>query len=319
MRWTWLVLGLLTLGYALTGVYQIYPGERAVVRRFGRVLEEKPVPGLWLSLPWGMDRVDRVPVHLVRRLEIGAASLADERRGQKAERTPQPGQLVTGDQNLVNARVAVDYTVAPAEEAIVEFVLHQDRLEGMLSRATEAALAEWVAGRRIDDLLTRGKAELPEPLAHEVQRRIAPFELGVLVRGVVVLELLPPDEVRGAFEDVTRAHTEVRTREQDALQAAARRAAGAHADRYAAEQQAQADAASIRLQARAEAAAFARRLAEYRRLKQENADALTALWWDHMSRLFRTMREGGRLDLLDHRLGGDGLDITVAPALPKKK
>ena len=52
---------LLLVGYLLTGVTQVRPGERAVVRRFGRVLEQKPEPGLWIGLPWGMDRVDRVP------------------------------------------------------------------------------------------------------------------------------------------------------------------------------------------------------------------------------------------------------------------
>ena len=55
---------------ALTaGVVQVRPGERAVVRRFGRVLEHKPEPGLWVGLPWGMDRVDRVAVDRVQSVD----------------------------------------------------------------------------------------------------------------------------------------------------------------------------------------------------------------------------------------------------------
>src|SRR5207249_2127753 len=57
--------------YLLTGVAQVRPGERAVVRRFGRVVIPHPAPGLWVGLPWGMDRVDRVPVNFVRRLTVG--------------------------------------------------------------------------------------------------------------------------------------------------------------------------------------------------------------------------------------------------------
>ena len=53
-------------GLPATGLYQVLPGEAAVVRRFGRVLPERPEPGLYLGLPWGMDRVDRVAVDQLR-------------------------------------------------------------------------------------------------------------------------------------------------------------------------------------------------------------------------------------------------------------
>src|SRR5262249_6232486 len=62
---------LLLLAYLATGLTEVRPGERAVIRRFGRVLEETPGPGLWIGLPWGMDRVDRVSVDSVRRVVVG--------------------------------------------------------------------------------------------------------------------------------------------------------------------------------------------------------------------------------------------------------
>src|SRR5437879_10778191 len=69
---------LVALGaYLLTGIAQVRPGERAVVRRFGRVVAQ-PLPGLWIGLPWGMDRVDRVPVSFVRRAYIGYDPEADD-------------------------------------------------------------------------------------------------------------------------------------------------------------------------------------------------------------------------------------------------
>jgi modulator of FtsH protease HflK len=71
MRYLLGIVVLVVLGYALTGVVQVSPGERAVVRRFGRVLEHKPEPGLWVGLPWGMDRVDRVAVDRVQSTTVG--------------------------------------------------------------------------------------------------------------------------------------------------------------------------------------------------------------------------------------------------------
>ena len=62
MRFLKWILPLGIVLYLLTGVVEVRRGERAVVRRFGRVLAEQPEPGLWVGLPWGMDRVDRVEV-----------------------------------------------------------------------------------------------------------------------------------------------------------------------------------------------------------------------------------------------------------------
>src|SRR5262245_11673750 len=99
-----LLLLLLLAAYLLTGVAQVRPGERAVVRRFGRVVAQ-PMPGLWIGLPWGMDRFDRVPVNFVQRLHVGFNPEIDDNSFMP------PGQMLTGDQNLVNIQVAIDFTV----------------------------------------------------------------------------------------------------------------------------------------------------------------------------------------------------------------
>src|SRR3954463_9497897 len=91
--------------YLLTGPTQVGPDERAVVRRFGKVVA-RPGPGLWVGLPWGMDRVDRVPVRTVRQLNIGY----DPATASDVKGTPV-GQLLTGDQNLVNVQLVLDYAI----------------------------------------------------------------------------------------------------------------------------------------------------------------------------------------------------------------
>src|SRR5439155_23106095 len=100
------LVALLAVSYVLTGVTQVLPGERAVVRRFGRVLDEHPGPGPWFGLPWGMDQVDRIAIDHVRRVEVGYNRDDEEETGL----TP-PGQLLTGDHNLVNVQVVIYYSV----------------------------------------------------------------------------------------------------------------------------------------------------------------------------------------------------------------
>ncbi|HVK13656.1 MAG TPA: SPFH domain-containing protein [Gemmataceae bacterium] len=297
------------VAYLLTGVAQVRPEERAVVRRFGRVVA-RPGPGLWVGLPYGIDRLDRVPIATVRRVSVGY-------RPESIEETP-PGQFLTGDQNLVNLQVAVDYAVGEEPDDLERFVLQQDRTDGAIARETEAALAEWVAGRTVDDVLLTGNAALPGWVVKRVQGRLEPLRLGVRVRQASVAYLAPPDEVRSAFEDVNAAQTNARAQEQRAHQEAARLGRDAEATAYQLAQQAQAYATTKAALAKAEADAFTRRLEQYRKLKATNPDVLTAIWYEEMGRVWAAFRAKGRVELLDPRLGPDGLDLThVVP--PRRK
>jgi modulator of FtsH protease HflK len=300
------------IAYLLTGVTQVRPGERAVIRRFGRVLDDKPGPGLWVGLPWGMDRVDRVSVDAVRRVEVGYRTGQDD----DAQATP-PGQLLTGDHNLVNVQVVIAYTVR--ESQVEDYVLQADRADDLVARAAEAVLAEWVAARPVDDVLLQGPAALRGWLVEQTQQRLEPYRLGVEVQQADVAHLFPPPAVKSAFDRVTQAQTEIRTAVHKAEQDAERRLSAGRSERYRVLQLAEAYAHEQRVRARAEADAFEKRLAQYRQLRQENPSFLNRIWLDEVTKLFTKMKDNGQLDLLDRHLSGDGLDLTVVQPPPKKK
>jgi modulator of FtsH protease HflK len=302
---------LLFVAYLLTGVAQVRPGERAVVRRFGRVVAQLD-PGLWVGLPWGMDRIDRVPVKFVQRLHVGFRPDADDA-------SPMPaGQLLTGDQNLVNVEAAIDYSVDDGD-AVVRYVLQRDRIEAALARAAEAAMAEWVAGRTVDEVLLTGKVRLRDWLMLRVQQRVDQYGLGIKVLTTTSLTwLAPPDDVRPEFERVAIAQSQMRTRENEANQDAEQKKRRSQSDADAMRQQAGAYAEGRKHLAEADAAAFLTRLEQYQRLSKDNPDVLTAIWWAEMGKVLAGMKANGQVDVLDERLSADGLDIMQF-ARPKKK
>src|SRR5207244_1022838 len=141
----------------------------------------------------------------------------------------------------------------------------------------------------------------------------------VRVKEASITYLNPPANVKKAFDEVARAQTEIRTRINQAEEAADRKAREADAEIFHKQRLTAAYAQEQYLQARAEAINFEKSLDQYRRLRVRNPDYLAGIWWDEISRLFTRMRQNGRLDLLDRYLGADGLDITQLPALPKKR
>jgi membrane protease subunit HflK len=302
MRWLLIPVALVAL-YLLTGVVQVRPGERAVIRRFGRVLDDKPGPGLLVGLPWGMDRVDRVEVDAVRELTIGYD-------GDPGDGSIIPaGQLLTGDSNLVNVQFTLYYKVAP--DALEEFVLHADRSPAMLARAAEAVAVEWVASQNVDDVLLRGKTALRKELIEKVGQRTQ--GLGVVVTGAEVSQIGPPDEVRDAFDSVARAQTQKATARFQAEQEAASRILVAKGEAFRIGETAKAFAHARKTIAHKEATRFQARLVQYREGIKKNPDYLRQIWQEERSRLLETLRQQGRIDLLDRHLQNGGLDIFTAP------
>jgi membrane protease subunit HflK len=180
-------------------------------------------------------------------------------------------------------------------------------------------LAEWIAGRPIDGVLLEGKTVLPGFLVTQTQERIEPYGLGVQIQEADIAHLYPPEEVKNAFEEVTRAQSSITTREYEARQEAARLVREAQTEKFRIEKETESYQTERLRLARAEAERFETRLAQYRRLRQQNPDFLAALWWTEMGKVLDRLRANGRVDLLDSHLGPDGLDITVMPQALKRK
>lgn len=313
MRYALMALALLLAGWLLTGVTVVRPGERALVRRFGRVLDDKPAPGLHVGFPWGIDRVARVAVESDRRVTVGYRAM------DAGEHSPLPpaGQFLTGDHNLVNVLVVISYNVH--DDGIEDYVTQADRVDGLLVRAAETVLNEWVAGRKVDHILARGKAELPGWMKEQLQRRIAPYRLGIEIKRVSVQELLPPEKVRPDFEEVTRAEQNKGLRIVRARTSAKHTVQQARTERTTIDRATDARVAEQLKLAEADARRFEERLQKNQHLLRDNRKLLlNNIWWSEMTELFARLKEKGQLHLLDHNLTKDGLDMTtIVPPLKK--
>lgn len=298
--------------YLLTGVSQVRPEERGVVRRFGQVVAH-PGPGLWVGLPWGVDRMDRVPVRTTQQLTTGF----NLENWSDVPGTP-PGQFVTGDHNLVNVQLVLQYAIGETDAELDDYVLHRNQVDAMLTRVVDAATAEWIASAPVDQVLLTGSAAIPTWLMDRLTKRLPDFRLGVRVQRVSVSYLAPPEEVRAAFEAVTQAQTGIRTREFQARQEANQRERQAEALRYKLEQGAAEYRETQIRQASADATEFLAQLAAYREVAKANPDALAFLWWDAMGKAILGLKaRGGRVEPLDAYLGAGGLDVTQLVS-PKK-
>jgi membrane protease subunit HflK len=177
--------------------------EQAVVRRFGRVVADRVPPGPHYRLPWPIDRVDRLKVREQKVISVGF-DLPDALLGRRPTRVQT--EFLTGDQNLVNIELLVQYVIR--DPAAYLFAARE--ATSVIQLAAESALAETVAQRDVDALLTTGKIEVQGRLRQEAQRIVDSYGreragIGVDITAINISRIAPPAEVQEAFRKVADA------------------------------------------------------------------------------------------------------------------
>jgi membrane protease subunit HflK len=188
------------LAWMLTGVYVVETDQQAVVTRFGAVVDSRVMPGIHVSLPWPIDRVNRLKVQQLQRLIVGG-ELPDAVTGRAQ---PLQSQFLTGDQNIISMRVVVQYSVGVP----VDYLFRTEDVARSVVAAVETALAERIAGRGVDAVLTTEKQAIQEEVRAEAQRVLNGYRAGVLLSTVNMESAVPPPEAAEAFRDVASARAD---------------------------------------------------------------------------------------------------------------
>ena len=189
------IIGAIVL-WLLTGIYIVGPDEVGVVRTFGeftRVTQS----GLNWKFPAPIETANTPKVTEVKRIEIGFRSL---KNGQY--RTVEKESLMlTGDENIVDAEMIVQYKIKDPVEYLFNIVLP----ELTVRQAAEASLRTVVGRNRIDETLTTGKFAIQEETKLQLQAILDKYESGIHIVAVQLQDVSPPKEVIGAFKDVASA------------------------------------------------------------------------------------------------------------------
>lgn len=184
--------------YLVTGIYVVNPGEAAVVRFFGKVTQDRVGEGLHYRLPWPFERVDVVDVSTIRREGIGMV-LPDH---EVPHSVPKIIQFMTGDENIIDIQSVVQYRVRNPSA----YIFNVDYAPCLLINETiRSAITEIGGKMQVDEILTIGKERLQELIRAKAQSILDQYNSGMQLVGINLNKVYPPEEVAGAFRDVSNA------------------------------------------------------------------------------------------------------------------
>lgn len=186
------LVAIVVLSGLLTTFYQIDAQERGVVLRFGKHVKTAG-EGLHTKIPFGIDRVYRVPLRVASE-EFGYRSHA---RGEFSDEY----LMLTGDLNIVRAGWSVQYT----RRDPLDYLFNVKDPEGTLRDISQSVMREVMGDRASIPVLTVGRAEIQERLRDMIQNVCDEFGMGIWIDAVNLQFISPPQQVETAFHDLNRA------------------------------------------------------------------------------------------------------------------
>lgn len=212
-------LGLIALLVAAiwlaSGIYTVQPNEVGINMIFGRYTG-KTDPGLRYNLPYPIGQVTVLPVTDRNAIDIGAATREDSRRSgvQLALDVPEESLMLTGDENIADVKFRVIWQID--QQRPEDFAFNLRNPQETIKAVAESAMREVIGRSQITKILTSDRQVIETSVQDLIQKVLTGYKAGVQIIQVQLLSVDPPQQVIGAFRDVTAAQQDLQRQRNEA-------------------------------------------------------------------------------------------------------
>lgn len=199
---------------ALSGIRMVNSGEVAVILRFGRIVGDTPEeqihePGIVFCFPYFIDEIVSIPVENV----IQQTVVTHYTEGN-IENWKNSGYLMTGDQNIALVSASAKYVISDP----IAYALYVNDISSIVDASISNSMVEVAAGTAVDDILTAGKLEFSQEVSTRAQAKLDAAGVGVSLQALELTNVSMPEEVRETYEGVNAATVRASTLIEEAKQ-----------------------------------------------------------------------------------------------------
>lgn len=186
--------------YIFSGVYSVSQNEVGVLQRFGRAVDERIMPGIHFSFPWPIDKVDKIPVRVMKRISIDDFSqdINDSLAYEFNDLSGLTSYCISGDNNIVNISCGLQYSISDP----VKYLFYIRDSENILHNIACNTIIHCLSSLSADNILTYGKREIEACIKSMTQKKLDEIDCGLNISFVELKEVSPPGIVQQYFDDV---------------------------------------------------------------------------------------------------------------------
>ena len=193
LPWAIALLALVYLSWK--SYYTVEPHEKAVVLRFGEYLRTAD-PGLHFKVPL----VDEAVIVPVNEQSLHLPLTRELRHDGRPGRSIPPSLMLTGDLNAAVVEWTVQWEVEEPDKFL--FSIQQQDVETTIRAAAESVMHRLIGDYSIDEVLTGKRDDVRRMALEETQRILNQYDCGVVITGLQMQRVVPPDRVKPAFDMV---------------------------------------------------------------------------------------------------------------------
>ncbi len=190
--WSYGIAALVIAWIGFTSVHFIDPQERGVVTRLGKYSHTLE-PGMTITLPAPIDRVQEVDVQNIRNVDIPNGA------GEKL--------VLTKDENIIDLDYSVRWNIKDPELYLFQLAQPDQTIEAVAESAMRAA----IANVSLNDAIGSGRTGIESEVTLRMQALLDGYRSGIKIQGVAIKRADPPEAVNDAFKEVSAAQQAAQT------------------------------------------------------------------------------------------------------------
>ena len=199
-----IIIGILGLIFLSTILYQVGTDEVGVITRFGKYIATTQ-PGLHVKIPYGVDRVAKVPVKRVQKEEFGFVTAKPGVRTEYIKGLAiEESLMLTGDLNSAIVEWIVQYRIGNP----VDYLFNVRNVTDIIRDASESVMRQVVGDRSVDEVIILSRREVALEAKEQLQNILNSYKTGIHVVTLELKDVNPPDPVKPAFNEVNEAKQE---------------------------------------------------------------------------------------------------------------
>lgn len=196
-----IILVIVALWGLSTGFFVVDQAEQAVITRFGKYYKTLG-PGLQYKLPFGFDKKYIVPgSKVVQTQQFGYKTIKSGSTNQYLNGITSESTMLTGDLNIVNVEWIIQYRISDPRAWL--FAVQEK--ESTIRDISRSVINTLVGDRAILDVMGTERQQIETQAVSMMNEQFNELGMGINVFAVNLQNIVPPEGVQSAFEDVNKA------------------------------------------------------------------------------------------------------------------
>ena len=188
--------------WGATGVSLVESHQEGAHYRMGRLQEETLAPGLHITLPWPIDRVEIYDTGTVNTMTIGYVAEGEaDNVWTEAHGAEEYRLLLGGGNELVSVNLRIMYRIGDLRA----YLTSTASPELLMSSAAYEIVTLYTIERDLNTMLSTDREQFAAEFREKLSAHIAPYQTGIEITDIVLESIHPPVEVAAVYQALISA------------------------------------------------------------------------------------------------------------------